>query len=161
MNTASFMSSFMGDNYFKKVKTDIIILYSILRNESIMNLKHLVNVTLLCLSVSLQSQTIYIKPNATGNGSSWANARGDLRQAMQSAGFGTQIWVAQGIYFTTTCSNCSTADRQLSFEIPDGVAVYGGFKGTETSLSQRNWESNKTILSGDIDNNGQDRKSVV
>ena len=145
----------MGDNYFKKVKTDIIILYSILRNESIMNLKHLVNVTLLCISVSLQSQTIYIKPNATGNGSSWANARGDLRQAMQSAGFGTQIWVAQGTYYTTSCSNCSIADRQLSFEIPDGVAVYGGFKGTETNLSQRNWESNKTILSGDIDNNGQ------
>ena len=120
-----------------------------------MNLKHLVNITLLCLSLSLQSQTIYIKPNATGNGSSWANARSDLRQAMQTAGFGTQIWVAQGSYFTTTCSNCSTADRQLSFEIPDGVAVYGGFKGTETSLSQRNWESNKTILSGDIDSNGQ------
>ena len=120
-----------------------------------MNLKHLVNITLLCLSVSLQSQTIYIKPNATGNGSSWANARGDLRQAMQSAGFGTQIWVAQGTYSTTNCTNCSTSDRQLSFEITDGVAVYGGFKGTETNLSQRNWESNKTILSGDIDNNGQ------
>lgn len=117
-----------------------------------MNSKHLLN-TLLCLffTLSLKSQIIYVKPNATGNGSSWANARGDLRQAIKTAAFGTQIWVSQGTYTTTNCSSCTQSDRKISFVVPDGVALYGGFNGTETSLSQRNWEINKTILSGDID----------
>ncbi len=120
-----------------------------------MNSKLLLNILLLCLSFSLKSQIIYVKPNATGNGSSWSNARGDLRQVIQSAVYGTQIWVAKGTYFTTNCTTCSVTDRQLAFEIPDGVAIYGGFVGTETSLSQRNWEINTTILSGDIDGDGR------
>ncbi|GGD47421.1 hypothetical protein GCM10011514_09260 [Emticicia aquatilis] len=50
--------------------------------------------------------------------------------------------------------NASPADpRDKLFLIKDGVKIYGGFIGTETLLSQRNWSNNKTILSGDIDNN--------
>ncbi len=120
-----------------------------------MNLKCLLNIiTFLGVIQSLHSQVIFVKPDATGDGSSWTNARGDLRQAIQNARFGAQIWVAQGTYYTTTCTNCTSADRQLSFEIPDGVAVYGGFVGNETQLAQRNWETHKTFLSGDIDKDG-------
>ncbi|HBX89283.1 MAG TPA: hypothetical protein DEG09_11810, partial [Marinilabiliaceae bacterium] len=32
----------------------------------------------------------------------------------------------------------------------DGIKVYGGFAGTETELSQRDWLTNLTVLSGDI-----------
>lgn len=104
------------------------------------------------LASTLHSQIIYIKANGTGNGTSWAQAQGNLRQAINNATKGTQIWVASGTYTPTKCTSCNDADRRLSFEIPDSVAIYGGFSGTETSLNQRNWKTNPTRLSGNIDN---------
>ncbi len=86
---------------------------------------------------------------ANGTGDSWSNAMGDLNQALQQAEEGTQIWVAQGIYTPT-----SSDDRDVSFNIPEGIQVYGGFNGTETDLSQRNTKNNVTILSGEIGNKG-------
>ena len=56
-----------------------------------------------------------------------------------------EIWVAAGTYKPTT-----TADRAISFSMPNGVKIYGGFAGTESTRDQRNWETNKSILSGDI-----------
>ncbi|OON92301.1 MAG: hypothetical protein ATN34_00765 [Epulopiscium sp. Nele67-Bin002] len=47
----------------------------------------------------------------------------------------------------------------------DDVSVYGGFDGNETSLSERNWEENLTVLSGDIgvrgDNSDNSIKVVI
>jgi hypothetical protein len=37
-----------------------------------------------------------------------------------------------------------------AFNIPPGVAVYGGFAGDETSREERDWETHVTVLSGDI-----------
>jgi hypothetical protein len=108
---------------------------------------------LLCGTSVLNAQTIYVKPNGTGNGSSWATAAGNLRTVLNNASIGTQIWVAEGTYYPTRCTNCTTADRQLSFEIPSSVSVYGGFAGTETALNQRVIENHPTILNGDIDGN--------
>ncbi|ODS80235.1 MAG: hypothetical protein ABS46_14830, partial [Cytophagaceae bacterium SCN 52-12] len=45
-------------------------------------------------------------------------------------------------------------DRELSFELCGKSAVYGGFKGTENHLWERDAAANPTILSGDIDKNG-------
>jgi len=64
---------------------------------------------------------------------------------------GDQVWVAAGTYKPTTTTN-----RGISFSLKNGVAVYGGFNGTETLLSQRNWVANVTILSGDIGTPGDD-----
>jgi Secretion system C-terminal sorting domain len=108
---------------------------------------------LLCGVSTLHAQTIYVKPNGTGNGTSWANAAGNLRTVLNTASSGAQIWVAAGTYYPTRCTNCTTADRQISFEIPPNVAVYGGFAGTETAVNQRVIENHPTILSGDIDGN--------
>ena len=90
---------------------------------------------------------IYVKAGASGlnNGTSWANAYKSLQSALGVAVSGKQIWVAAGTYKPTTTTN-----RGLSFTLKNGVAVYGGFAGTETLLSQRNFTLHVTILSGDI-----------
>jgi predicted outer membrane repeat protein len=92
--------------------------------------------------------TLYVNELATrgsDNGSSWTNAYTSLQSALGAAQSGDQVWVAEGTYKPT-----SGIDRTVSFTIPDGVAVYGGFAGTETQLGQRNVVQNPTILSGDI-----------
>ena len=89
---------------------------------------------------------IYVKWNAAGgNGTSWADAYTDLQSALSAAVTGDQIWVAAGVYKPT-----ATGDRYQSFQMKNGVAIYGGFVGTETSRSQRNWATHITTLSGDI-----------
>ena len=101
-------------------------------------------------NLAIEPNIIYVDINATGgnNGSSFANAFTDLQSALAIAGNGDQIFVAAGTYIPT-----STADRDISFVIPSGVEIFGGFAGTETELSQRNIEANITILSGNIGSN--------
>ena len=95
------------------------------------------------------ASTLYAAPTAQGSGncSSWANAC-TLQTALSNAVSGDQIWVKAGVHYPG-----SAGDRSATFTLRNGVALYGGFAGTETLLSQRNWTTNKTILSGDIDAN--------
>ncbi len=80
-----------------------------------------------------------------GNGTLWTDAYTDLQDALDAAIPWDTIWVAGGTYYPTTGT-----DQSVSFELPDSVAVYGGFAGTESSLDERNYSTNTTILSGDI-----------
>ena len=89
--------------------------------------------------------TIYVKPNGTGDGTSWAKATGNLKEALQKAQAGDEVWVAKGTYYPTLKKN-----RKASFSIPAGVKVFGGFAGNETSPRQRNVQTNKSVLSGNI-----------
>ncbi len=85
--------------------------------------------------------------NPTQDGNSWATAFTSLQAGLTAArtsGYSPlEIWVAQGTYKPGTL-------RRDVFEIPSGIQVYGGFVGTETELSQRNWNTHKTTLSGEI-----------
>ena len=117
-----------------------------------MNIKDISGIILFFLfSFSVTQAQIYVDANATGtnNGSSWANAFTELHSATAIAGYGAQIWVAKGTYFPTSGTN-----RDISFHIANGVELYGGFAGGETSVGQRNWNTNVTILSGDIGTSG-------
>ena len=63
----------------------------------------------------------------------------------------TQIWVATGTYYPDEINGTDTDNRNSSFVMKNNLAIYGGFAGSETQLSQRNMAANETILSGDID----------
>ena len=70
----------------------------------------------------------------------------DLASALRMPGlYDVQVWVGAGTYYPTTDSV-----RSESFSLPEGVKVYGGFNGSESNLAQRNWQTNLTILSGNL-----------
>ncbi len=115
---------------------------------------------------------LFVNPGATGgnNGSTWNDAFTDLQPALSAAtNFLTgctlttppcpphpnsmKLWVASGTYKPT-----SGTDRGSSFQLRNNVALYGGFNGTETLLSQRNPNpnTNGAVLSGNINSPGSD-----
>ena len=94
------------------------------------------------------------------NGDSWANAFLYLQDALDQTNNNSttqhEVWVAQGVYYPDLDKegDHSSGTRSESFKILyNNVKLYGGFTGTETALEQRDWNSNITVLSGDIDEN--------
>ncbi len=99
-------------------------------------------------SESNQTGAIYVDTdNDTGveDGTTWSTAYTSLSTALAAASSGSEIWVAEGVYYPTT-----GPDRDQSFTLVAGVEVYGGFDATESTLDSRNTELNETVLSGDI-----------
>ncbi|MEO1514150.1 MAG: choice-of-anchor Q domain-containing protein [Bacteroidota bacterium] len=98
----------------------------------------------------LSATVVYVDITATGsdNGRSWTNAYTDLQDALDKARNTpsvTEIWVATGTYLPS-----QNGDRAASFELVPGVAIYGGFKGTESLRSEREPQANQVVLSGNI-----------
>ena len=91
---------------------------------------------------------LYVMEGETGNCSGWATAC-DLQTALTEANPGDQVWVAAGIYKPNTLS-----DREATFTLISGVAIYGGFQAAGGALAERNWVANLTTLSGNIGNSG-------
>ncbi len=104
-------------------------------------------------------QVRYVKKDATGsnNGSSWANAFIDLQSALINYSCNNlfEVYVAKSL--TSYKPGPPLASLTISFEIPEGMRLYGGFAGTEKSINQRNMAlihtTNKTTLSGDFGSN--------
>jgi len=97
---------------------------------------------------------LYLDPDALGTqtGESWADALTTLQDALQVTE-ACEIWVAEGIYYPDEGGSQADNDRSTTFTLKNGVTLYGGFAGTETSRDQRDWMANVTVLSGDIDQN--------
>lgn len=91
---------------------------------------------------------IYVQPSATGmrDGKSWATALATVQEGIDAATeqSGGEVWVATGTYKPTKGSG-----RDATIQLRAGVALYGGFAGTETKLSERR-PDNASVLSGDI-----------
>ncbi|HMQ06258.1 MAG TPA: choice-of-anchor Q domain-containing protein [Saprospiraceae bacterium] len=130
-------------------------------------MKIFLHLFILGLFTTLHSQIVlYVDHTATGsnNGESWNDAFPTLQAALNvvndaaNAGTSYAVWVAQGTYYPDEGPGVINNDRSASFRIQrDGVELYGGFPnggGNDTFLA-RNWQTFPTILSGDIDQNGE------
>ncbi len=100
--------------------------------------------------------TLFVKADASGanNGHSWVDAFTSLQDALAASTSGKEIWVAAGTYYPDEGSGQTNNLRTSAFCMKNGVGIYGGFAGTETSRSERNVSSNATTLSGDLDQSG-------
>ena len=98
-----------------------------------------------------------------GDGSSWEKAI-PLKEALRLAKATDEIWVKG--YKTTTLDNIYVAPEE-GFVLPSGVAMYGGFAGTETSRDKRSTGKHKyqmtylTTLIGDINKNDEANKEQI
>ena len=99
-----------------------------------------------------------------GNGASWNTACKSLQAALDIASVAannvTEIWIADGKY-TPTQRITSAEARTATFSLINGVSLYGGFAGNETSKDARAKNADgsftyKTVLSGDLEANDID-----
>jgi hypothetical protein len=80
---------------------------------------------------------------AGGTGMTWATAIRGLQAGIDAGQLsGCEVWVKRGSYVAYSSSTLDT------FQLRPGVAVYGGFAGTETRRDARNSTANVTILEG-------------
>lgn len=85
-----------------------------------------------------QAATIYVNQNSVQpfpDGHSWDTSFKTVQEGVNAAVTGDEVWVAKGTYFE-------------NITLKDGIALYGGFTGFETSRNQRDFKTNETILDG-------------
>ncbi len=119
-----------------------------------------------CFCILLSVETAHgeirrVKAGASGlnNGTSWADAFNYLQDALAVASAGDQIWVARGTYQPDLGGGQTPLNRNATFQLVDDVALYGGFRGYETTLEDRVGLFDDTVLSGDL--RGDDRPDFV
>ncbi|MEL7122475.1 MAG: right-handed parallel beta-helix repeat-containing protein, partial [Bacteroidota bacterium] len=109
---------------------------------------------------------IYVDLDAGGSndGTSWTDAFTSVQDALEEAcacGSAVDIWVAEGTYYPDEGGTATPDDRNSTFQLCNNVALYGGFAGTESMLSERDLENNTTILSGDLQQNDSQQPIVT
>lgn len=83
-----------------------------------------------------------VKPDGddSKNGSDWGNALKSVQAAINKladGGQGGEVWVAAGTYQPSVYMSGESTDRSAAFVMKDGVSVYGGFEGNETTRAER------------------------
>ncbi|GAB3048888.1 choice-of-anchor Q domain-containing protein [Spirosoma pulveris] len=110
-------------------------------------------------SFNLQAQMVYVTPDGAGqhSGVDWANALSgsQLQPTLKDAPEGSVFRLAAGLYKPS-----ATGDRMVSFIIPTGVQVVGGYTASQANPNQRMAftdpdQPSSTTLSGDINNDHQ------
>jgi hypothetical protein len=81
--------------------------------------------------------TLHVQPDGSdaADGMAWDRAMQTVGRALEQAAAGDEIWVAAGTY----------AER---LKAKPGVALYGGFQGSETTREQRDWTQHFSVLDG-------------
>ena len=105
---------------------------------------------LMVLAQAAWGKTIYVDAGAAGanNGTSWANAYVYLQDALTGAVANDEIRVAAGVYTPDQGVGYTPGDRNASFVLKNLVKIYGGYPSGGGSTPD--WETNQTILSGDL-----------
>jgi hypothetical protein len=93
---------------------------------------------------------VYVDKNAAAHadGRSWTTAFRNIPDAFRRVHADTlinEVWIANGLYPVTYSES-----RDSSLFLQKKMAVYGGFEGSETDVSQRNIPLHPTVLSGNI-----------
>lgn len=99
------------------------------------------------VSVTLTADDIYVDATQSGSGSSWSDAHAYLQDALAAANSGDTIHVAAGTYYPDDGGGQTEKDRNATFQLKSGVALYGGYP---TGGGARDHTHHPTILSGDI-----------
>ncbi|MCP4643386.1 MAG: right-handed parallel beta-helix repeat-containing protein, partial [bacterium] len=75
-------------------------------------------------------------------GRSWSLAFGAIQEGIDQAALdgGGEVWVAEGTYTATT-------DPVVT--VKSGAELYGGFTGSESCRSQRDWNTHPTVIDGE------------
>lgn len=122
---------------------------------------------LYCVSTAANADTIYVDDDAPGssNGTDWSNAYKYLQDALTEAESGDQIWVAAGTYKPDlyNAQPWGTGNRNKTFQLINGVGLFGGFPDGGGTWQMRAPNTHKTILSGDINtvNESEDNSEHV
>lgn len=112
------------------------------------------------LGINLQNGVLYVRKDQGGNGESWNSPMSELAEALYFAkqlndaapSTVRQIWVASGkyrpMYRADNYSNADPDDRDNAFVLQNGVSLYGGFAGFESSVNTRQYLPLATGSSG-------------
>jgi hypothetical protein len=93
-------------------------------------------------------------PGPGHDGKSWKTAFLTLQDALAVANSGDVIRVAEGVYKPDRGGDATTGDRAATFQLIDGVALFGGFAGYGSpNPDDRDPRTYETILDGDLKGN--------
>jgi len=131
--------------------------------------KHFLKYLLICMALIALALTapqaalacgggiICVDVDAAGpihDGLSWTTAYTNVQDALAATtATAHEIWIAEGSYYPDLGMGQMNDSVTTPFAIHPGLALYGGFAGTESTFSRRAPAPHITVLSGDIDGN--------